>query len=176
VSAAYAFPLLPNSEQTLMENFLSPVFQSATRIAHTAATVELESTRPTIADYGIAWIVVVVGGAAAAFLYLSFFPSRAGQPAPGAARWVRRVAQNKFYVDELYEFLIIRPVKFISFVFYRVVDALLIDTVAVRGVAWVTARVGSALRYVQTGDAQAYAAVMALALLGGVIYAIVRVF
>ncbi len=66
--------------------------------------------------------------------------------------------------------------KFISFVFYRVVDALLIDTVAVRGTAWVTTGVGSALRYVQTGDAQAYAAVMALALLGGVIYAIVRVF
>ncbi|MFL5348820.1 MAG: NADH-quinone oxidoreductase subunit L [Hyalangium sp.] len=176
VSAAYAFPLLPNSDQTLMENFLSPVFQGAGRIAHTAATVELESSRPSIADYGVAWIIVVLGGAAAAFLYLSFFPARAGQPAPAAARWVRRVAQNKFYVDELYEFLIIRPVKFISFVFYRVVDALLIDTVAVRGVAWVTARVGSALRYVQTGDAQAYAAVMALALLGGVIYAIVRVF
>jgi NADH-quinone oxidoreductase subunit L len=56
-----------------------------------------------------------------------------------------------------------------------VVDALLIDTVAVRGTAWVTARVGSALRYVQTGDAQAYAAVMALAILGGVLYAILKV-
>ena len=115
-------------------------------------------------------------GAVAAYLYLSFFPARAGQPAPAFARWVRRVAQNKFYVDELYEFLIIRPVKFVAFVFYRVVDSLLIDTVAVRGTAWVTARLGSALRYVQTGDAQAYAAVMALALLGGVIYAILKVF
>ncbi len=104
VAAVYAFPLLPGSEQTLMENFLSPVFQNASRIAHTAATVELETSRPTIADYGIAWIVVVAGGAAAAFLYLSFFPARAGQPAPAFARWARRVAQNKFYVDELYEF------------------------------------------------------------------------
>jgi NADH-quinone oxidoreductase subunit L len=85
---------------------------------------------------------------------------------------VRRVAVNKFYVDEVYEFLLIRPVKFLSFVLFRVVDALIIDTVLVRGTAWVTARVGSALRYVQTGDAQAYAAVMALALLGGLLYAI----
>ena len=34
---------------------------------------------------------------------------------------------------------------------------------------------GSALRYVQTGDAQAYAAVMALALLGGAVYALIQV-
>ncbi|WP_224361306.1 NADH-quinone oxidoreductase subunit L [Hyalangium versicolor] len=178
VSSIYAFPLLKNSPQTLMENFLSPVFNAARIIAGEkgANTVELDTSRPTLGDYGVAWIIVVMGGAAAAFLYLSFFPARKGQPAPALARWVRQVALNKFYVDELYEFLIIRPVKFISFVFYRVVDALLIDTVVVRGTAWVTARVGSALRYVQTGDAQAYAAVMALALLGGVIYAILKVF
>jgi NADH-quinone oxidoreductase subunit L len=119
---------------------------------------------------------VTASGAVAAFLYLSFFPARAGQPVPAAARLVRRLAQNKFYVDEVYEFLIIRPVKFMSFVLFRVVDSLLIDTVAVRGTAWVTARVGSALRYLQTGDTQAYAAVMALALLGGVLYAILKVF
>ncbi|WP_224243311.1 NADH-quinone oxidoreductase subunit L [Hyalangium gracile] len=176
VSAVYAFPLLRNSPQALMENFLSPVFQASSRIAGAAGTVELDTSRPTLANYGVAWIVVVIGGSLAAFLYLSFFPARAGQPAPGWARAVRQVALNKFYVDELYDFVIIRPVKFISFVFYRVVDALIIDTVVVRGTAWVTARVGSALRYVQTGDAQAYAAVMALALLGGVIYAILKVF
>jgi NADH-quinone oxidoreductase subunit L len=47
--------------------------------------------------------------------------------------------------------------------------------VAVRGTAWVTARAGSILRYFQTGDAQSYAAVMALALLGVVAYALVAV-
>ena len=38
-----------------------------------------------------------------------------------------------------------------------------------------TARVGSVLRYFQTGDAQSYAAVMALAILGGVAWALVKV-
>ena len=55
-----------------------------------------------------------------------------------------------------------------SFVLFRVVDALLIDRwrcAARRGSRPEWAR---ALRYLQTGDAQAYAAVMALALLGGV--------
>ena len=98
-----------------------------------------------------------------------------GQPAPAFARSVRRFTQNKFYVDEAYEFLVIRPVKNVSAILYKLVDTLLIDTVAVRGTAWVTARLGSALRYVQTGDAQAYAAVMALALLGGAVYALILV-
>jgi NADH-quinone oxidoreductase subunit L len=175
-SGVYAFALLPNSPQALMENFLSPVFQAANRIASTAGTVQLDTSRPTGGDYVFAWVCVTIAGALAAFLYLKFFPSWGDKPAPAPARFVRRVVQNKFYVDELYEFLIIRPVKLMSFVLFRVVDALLIDTVAVRGTAWVTARVGSALRYLQTGDAQAYAAVMALALLGGVVYAILKVF
>jgi NADH-quinone oxidoreductase subunit L len=78
-------------------------------------------------------------------------------------------------VDEAYELLFIRPVKYVSVILYKVLDSILIDTVLVRGTAWVTTRVGGALRYVQTGDAQAYAAVMALALLGGAVYALFQV-
>jgi NADH-quinone oxidoreductase subunit L len=168
-----AFPLLtigPN--QMRMENFLGPVFRAATSLARRSGTVEIATDHAAFLDYLIAWAVAAAGGAAAYVLYMKYFPARAGQPGPAWARGVRRVAVNKFYVDEVYEFLLIRPVKFLSFVLFRVVDALIIDTVLVRGTAWVTARVGSALRYVQTGDAQAYAAVMALALLGGLLYAI----
>ncbi|HZI10947.1 MAG TPA: NADH-quinone oxidoreductase subunit L [Myxococcus sp.] len=184
VAAAYAFPLVPTKTATgdvrmqpVMENFLGPVFRSARYIAgeNGAKTVVLDTSVPSIVDYLKAWLVALAGGAAAAFMYLRFFPARAGQPAPAWARAVRRTAQNKFYVDELYELAIIRPVKFLSFILFRVVDALVIDTVAVRGTAWVTQRVGSALRYVQSGDAQAYAAVMAIAILGGVAYALIQV-
>ena len=55
---------------------------------------------------------------------------------------------------------------------HKVVDAILIDGMAVHGTAWVTARTGAVLRYLQTGDAQMYAAVMALAAAGGVAWAI----
>ncbi|MCE9672392.1 NADH-quinone oxidoreductase subunit L [Myxococcus stipitatus] len=179
VAAVYAWPLMKapgdGRPQPVFENFLSPVFASMNRVVEAGKVVELDTSVPTLGDYGFAWLVALVGGGAAAFLYLSFFPARAAQPAPAFARAVRRVAQNKFYVDELYELVVIRPVKFLSFILFRVVDALLIDTVAVRGTAWVTARVGSALRYVQSGDAQAYAAVMVVALLGGIAYAFIQV-
>jgi len=177
VSLVYALPLMPgrNGPQPVMENFLGPVFASAERIASAGKQVELDHSVPTFGNYLVAWLVVVASGALAGFMYMKFFPSRAGQPAPAFARGARRFAQNKFYVDEAYEFLVIRPVKNVSGILYKLVDTVLIDTVAVRGTAWVTARVGSALRYVQTGDAQAYAAVMALALLGGAVYALIQV-
>ncbi|KFA86948.1 NADH-quinone oxidoreductase subunit L [Archangium violaceum] len=178
VALFQALPLMPGRGgvmQPVMENFLGPVFSSAERIAARGGEVKLDHSVPSIIDYLKAWLVALAGGAAAGFMYLKFFPSRAGQPAPAFARSVRRFTQNKFYVDEAYEFLVIRPVKNVSAILYKLVDTLLIDTVAVRGTAWVTARLGSALRYVQTGDAQAYAAVMALALLGGAVYALILV-
>ena len=71
--------------------------------------------------------------------------------------------------------LIVKPIKFVSFVSFKVIDSMLIDTVAVRGTAWVTLRLGGLLRYVQSGDAQGYAAVMALALAAGLGWALLAV-
>ncbi|HEX4622631.1 MAG TPA: NADH-quinone oxidoreductase subunit L, partial [Myxococcaceae bacterium] len=118
----------------------------------------------------VAWLIALAAGGAAAYAYLKFFPSRLGKPVHAFARAIRSLVQNKFYVDEIYDSLFVKPVKFISFILFKVVDSLLIDTVGVRGTAWVTARVGSLLRYGQTGDAQVYAGVMALAVLAGVGY------
>ncbi|NRD62463.1 NADH-quinone oxidoreductase subunit L [Corallococcus exiguus] len=178
VTFAYALPLMPRvggGMQPVFENFLSPVLRPAETVARVAKTVQLDTSTPTLGDYAFAWMWALAGGAAAAFAYLKFFPSRVGQPVPAFARAVRRTALNKFYVDELYEFILIRPVKFVAFILFRVVDALVIDTVLVRGTAYVTEKVGLGLRRLQTGDAQAYAAIMALAILGGAVYALVQV-
>ncbi|MBN8469719.1 NADH-quinone oxidoreductase subunit L [Corallococcus exiguus] len=178
VTFAYALPLMPRvggGMQPVFENFLSPVLRPAETVARVAKTVQLDTSTPSVGDYAFAWMWALLGGGAAAFAYLKFFPSRVGQPVPAFARAVRRTALNKFYVDELYEFILIRPVKFVAFILFRVVDALVIDTVLVRGTAYVTEKVGLGLRRLQTGDAQAYAAIMALAILGGAVYALVQV-
>ncbi|HZX42154.1 MAG TPA: hypothetical protein VFE93_09970, partial [Myxococcaceae bacterium] len=59
----------------------------------------------------------------------------------------------------------IRPLVGLSNALYKVVDAGLIDGVAVGGTAGVLRKLGSWLRYSQTGDAQNYATVMAVGLL-----------
>jgi NADH-quinone oxidoreductase subunit L len=181
VALLYGIPLMKVGSgplQPVMQNFLSPVFDAANRSIASAGLVEVhkeEGYGGLIVAWAIAWVIALVGGAAAAFMYFRFFPSRAGQPAPAFAAVGRRWAVNKFYVDELYAAVIIRPLRALSIGLHRFVDELIIDTLLVRGTAWLTGRAGSMMRYLQTGDAQSYAAVMAVAVLAGVAYAVFQV-
>jgi NADH-quinone oxidoreductase subunit L len=161
--------------QTLMENFLDPVFRTTQMNLEQlrAVTIPPEEHVP-YAAYLQAWIIALVGGGTAFFLYMRFFPSRKGQPLPAAWELVRGWSFKKFGVDEAYQFALIRPLTLFAKTLWRVVDSILIDTVAVRGTAWVTARTGAVLRYLQTGDAQAYAAIMALGLAGALVWILQR--
>ncbi len=163
------------SVQTLMENFLDPVFRTTRENleARHALTIPVEEHVPYGA-YLQAWIIALLGGGAAFFLYMRVFPARKGQPLPPALELLRKASWNKFGVDEAYTFAIIRPITMFAKTLWRVVDAILIDGVAVRGTAWVTARTGAVLRYLQTGDAQAYAAIMALGLAGALVWILQR--
>jgi NADH-quinone oxidoreductase subunit L len=169
---------LTGGDHTLMENYLRPVFQVTEEVdRHVKSFSEEPSTLTTVlSGYALAWVLAALGTAAAAFAYLKFFPSRAGKPVPAPLAAVRSLVQHKFYIDELYELFIIKPLNGLAQALYTVVDSFFIDTVAVRGTAWVTRQTGNALRLFQTGNAQTYAAVMALALCGGFAYALLQVF
>jgi NADH-quinone oxidoreductase subunit L len=123
--------------------------------------------------YVQAWLIAVVAGALAFWVYRRYLP--VAKKMPQALEPLRKFSFNKFYVDELYNAVIIRPITFVAKAAFRLVDAVLIDGVMVRGTAWVTARAGAMLRYLQTGDAQMYAAVMAVALAGSLVWALMRV-
>ncbi len=159
---------------TVMEGFLSTGFRLADSLASKAHTLLSEpegSPWPGLAiALGLAW----VGGGAAWVLYKRVFPARVGKPVPPLFATVRSITEHKFYVDEAYE-VFYSFIKYLSIGLFRVVDEGLIDTVLVGGTAWVTSKVGSALRYIQTGDVQTYAAMMAVGLLAGVGYALFEV-
>jgi NADH-quinone oxidoreductase subunit L len=159
--------------QTLMENFLDPVFHTTNELVAQKHFLELPAEHESMVGPWIqAWIIAIVSGAFAFFIYRRFLPNG------GSLKFMeplRKFSFNKFYVDEVYDFLIIKPLGFLSRILHRVVDAVFIDGVLVHGTAWVTARTGAMLRYLQTGDAQMYAAVMALAAAGGLVWAIFKV-
>ncbi len=159
--------------QAIFENFLAPIFANTDRIIQGTGNL-VRHDSPLMTAYVVAILIAWAGAALAAVLYFRFFPAwrAAGKPAPAFASMARGFAVAKFKVDELYELVIINPIKWSAKLLYRVVDSLLIDTLVVRGVAWVTYQTGAALRYFQTGDAQGYAAVMVVALLAGVAYAV----
>jgi len=136
------------------------------------------SVAVAVAGIVIAWLVYVKHAVSANALR-----ERAGT----LYQWV----SNKYYVDEVYERVVLGTVQFFSKVFaacdkyvidgllvdgtawlttwlsrlkYRVIDTLIIDDLGVNGTAWVVQRGGAVLRVVQTGFVQHYLLVIAVGL------------
>jgi NADH-quinone oxidoreductase subunit L len=170
----FAFPHGDHTvHQTLMENFLDPVFRTTNELIAQRKYLEVPAEHGSMWGAWIqAWVIAIVSGGLAYFIYRRFLPSGGSL---AVIEPLRKFSFNKFFVDEVYDFLIIKPLTFLSRILHRVVDALFIDSVLVHGTAWVTSRTGAVLRYVQTGDAQVYAAVMTLAAAFGLLWAVFRV-
>jgi NADH-quinone oxidoreductase subunit L len=111
--------------------------------------------------YGIA---LIVGWAGWACSYALFFKrGLAGDELLTArVQGLRRALANKLYVDELYDFIIVRPFWALARGLFRVVDATLIDGIFVNGIPALIAWVGAMARRFQNGDVQRYLAVTAL--------------
>jgi NADH-quinone oxidoreductase subunit L len=102
----------------------------------------------------IATGVGLVGIYAAYAIYL-------GSPATAESlaerlRGAYRLLWNKYYVDELYDAVILTPFSVLSRFCWKVIDDVLVDGI-VNGVGGAVAFVGSSLRLLQTGNVQSYA-------------------
>jgi len=101
-------------------------------------------------------VIALAGIGIAAYFFL--FNRKAADSVASAAAPVRTLLYNKYYVDELYDAVIVQPIKRISeTVLWRGVDAGLIDG-SVNGVGLVVRESGGLLRLLQTGSIRAYAA------------------
>ncbi|MBV9759435.1 MAG: NADH-quinone oxidoreductase subunit L [Acidobacteriaceae bacterium] len=98
----------------------------------------------------------VIGIVVAAYLYV-IRPAAADSLKAAFGRLYTLVL-NKYYVDEIYQALIVRPLEAISsFVLWRGVDETLIDTTLVNGLARVIRGWGSIFRQWQSGSIRNYA-------------------
>ncbi|HXG57748.1 MAG TPA: NADH-quinone oxidoreductase subunit L [Thermoanaerobaculia bacterium] len=68
---------------------------------------------------------------------------------------VARAIENKWYVDEMYEAAIVRPLERLSLAFWKVFDAIIDGIAAMLG--YVVAGFGDILRFLQTGNVRNYA-------------------
>ncbi len=161
--------------QTLMENFLDPVFRTTQEnVARTRFIVIPPEEHVPWGAYLQAWVIALLGAGSAFFVYLRVFPARNGRPLTGPLEALRSFSFHKFYVDEVYQVGLIRPLSAVSRVLWRVVDSVIIDGLFVRGTGWVVTRTGAVLRYLQSGDAQSYAAVMVLGLASALVWILSR--
>lgn len=84
---------------------------------------------------------------------------------------IHRLLENKWYIDEVYETIIIRPIKKISEFLWNRVDVRFIDQI-VLGFGRISAWTGETARVAQTGAIQVYALALLLGILAIVGYLI----
>src|SRR5881296_648529 len=83
-----------------------------------------------------------------------------------AERGFARVLRNKWYIDEIYDALIVRPIVWLSReVLWKQVDQRIIDGAAVNGAARGARALGWANRWLQTGQVGMYVAVFVVGVL-----------
>jgi NADH-quinone oxidoreductase subunit L len=68
------------------------------------------------------------------------------------------VLMHKYYIDEIYSALIVRPLVGFSTFLWKIVDVILIDG-SINGGAWVYSQMSELLRYAQSGRLRSYATI-----------------
>ena len=80
-----------------------------------------------------------------------------------------KILANKYYVDELYNVVVVNSIKIISNFCASIIDKNIIDG-AVNGIGSQVKKIGSGLRVLQTGDIQSYAFMMIMGLLLAILF------
>ena len=142
------------------EKFLHPVFSFYAPTADAIASAPAEAAASPAMDLlnsltGLPVIVAILGLLTAWWFYIKSpeMPKRLAKSVHG----LYTLLLNKYYVDEIYAALIVRPLLWISTnVLWHVVDEGVIDG-TVNGTARVARESGSQLRELQSGNARSYA-------------------
>jgi NADH-quinone oxidoreductase subunit L len=149
------------------EKFLAPVFASSAPAAEAAAESTAAATPSMALVYSlVSWPVAagILGLLAAWWFYVKRpdIPKKLAQ----SAHALYLLLLNKYYVDEIYAALIVRPLLWISTnVLWHGVDEGVIDGV-VNGTATVARGSGSEVRKIQSGNTRSYAAWVILGAVG----------
>ena len=114
------------------------------------------------------WILMSIAGLGAigmiAFAWLKYVKNNE-QPLPdNELKGISKIVSNKFYVDELYDTLFVKPISILSDLFLVLVDKLIID-LAVNATAWIVATTGKTMRLVQNGNTGFYVFAMVIGIM-----------
>ncbi len=129
-----------------LDNYLHPVLADLDKIGFHASHLSV-STELILMSITTALVFVML------FIARSMFiKSDAKQiPAETEQTGFMRVLANKYYVDEIYDLLIVRPLHFFSGIIHRFLEKGFIDGI-VNGVGTAVTRGGHYIRFVQTGN------------------------
>ncbi|MDB5121107.1 MAG: NADH-quinone oxidoreductase subunit [Sphingobacteriales bacterium] len=151
-----------------LEEFLSPVFH-----ASNSKIVALEMQHNT--EYML-MIASVLGAAfSIIYAYIRYVKKSHVPVSDNTARTtLSRIFYNKYYIDELYNVIITRPLDYISDLLYKVVEKLGIDGF-INGLGKSTIGASNSLRLLQSGNVGFYIFMMVAGIVALLLYGIYKV-
>jgi NADH-quinone oxidoreductase subunit L len=160
--------MLPN----YMEHWLDPVFELANEYGQTYAHTGAHHSH--VLEWGLmgaSVVIAVIGIIIAYTLYIANtkIPGKFTATFPG----LHRAVYNKWYMDEIYDFLIVNPCKSFGNLLWKGFDVLIVDGI-VNGVAKFVMACSAGLRGLQSGYVHNYAMGMALGVVGILAFYIFR--
>jgi NADH-quinone oxidoreductase subunit L len=162
----------------IVEHFLAPViglgdgklFHDATGMALIHGTEAAGHHFSHMTEYILMAITIIIVFAGILTAYMMYIKKRT-MPENLAEKlsFSYRVLLNKWYVDELYELLVINPLHSFSLFLWKIADVIIIDGF-VNGTARFFMGCGSMLRQIQTGYVQLYAITFVAGTLAVIMY------
>ncbi|TYZ10100.1 NADH-quinone oxidoreductase subunit L [Hymenobacter lutimineralis] len=149
-------PFFLGEENAYLSNFLAPLFTYSKQLNPAAFGVH--------ADHATELMLIGLSvGAGVLGIILAYvqYVSRGVRPVEdGQSRnFLENLIYHKYYIDELYNALIVRPIMWLSRGLFRYVENGVIDPI-VNGFGRLTMGGGQLLRYVQTGSVETYLILM----------------
>jgi NADH-quinone oxidoreductase subunit L len=145
--------------------FLSPVFENSAKIS---GEHELSSST----EFGLMGTSVLLAVVALIYAYIKYVKNAQVPVEDTEERSIlTNLSYRKFYVDEIYDFLIRRPLDAISGFFYNIVERLGIDGL-VNDLGKGTLETSKALRLLQTGNVGFYIFVMVIGIVALLVYSL----
>ncbi|MBK6537213.1 MAG: NADH-quinone oxidoreductase subunit L [Ignavibacteria bacterium] len=139
------FTGLPN----LLEHWLEPVFKNAQTVL---ISIHPESEHSTAVELFLVVLSVAIASASVIYSFRKFSKQEKFEPESG----IGKVLENKYYVDEAYDTLIVNPIQKTSSNFlWKIFDIKIIDG-AVNGIAKYISNISFDWRKLQTGVIQDY--------------------
>ncbi|SEM01723.1 NADH dehydrogenase subunit L [bacterium A37T11] len=151
-----------------LAHYLEPVFA-----ASTAKTGEFHLEHGTeyalMAASGIAAIIMAI------WAYGTYVSKKTVPVADGAERsLLSRLSYHKFYIDEIYDALIVRPLNKLSVFLYKVIDRAGIDGL-VNGLGRTAEESGKGIRLLQSGNVGFYIFMMVVGVIALLVYGLIKI-
>ncbi len=144
----------------MLAEFMAPLYEGSQQVNPSAFEGPTMGRTQELILMAISSAVALFAASAAFFLY----GRKDALPAPDSAprSIIGQVVYNKFYIDELYERIIVRPVRGLGDGFYSFGE-FVIDGV-VSAVAWLVRTIAGQLRLLQNGSIGSYMFAMVLSI------------